>query len=197
MPAGWRRCVARFPPRSRSRPKASGIDGTQPCVAGQSWHWDGVHFRVLHPTPYFPYLGNEASCVLRIETRHGAALLTGDIGEIIERGLVRRDPDGVRAEVVMVAHHGSAGSSDPAFVAATGARHALVSSGYGNRFGHPKPTVVARWREAGAEIHDTAAGGALRVSMAATGISVETRRKAHPRLWDAVARADAGLSYRP
>jgi competence protein ComEC len=178
-------------------PEGVGIDEVSPCIAGQSWQWDGVHFRFLHPTPHFPYLGNEASCVLRIETRHGVALLTGDIGEIIERGLVRRDPDGVRADVVLVAHHGSAGSSDPAFVTATGASHALVSSGYANRFGHPKPRVVRRWREAGAEVHDTAAGGALRVSIAATGISVETRRKTQRRLWDAVARADAGLSYRP
>lgn len=178
-------------------PEGVDVDRTSPCVAGQSWQWDDVRFRFLHPTPYFPYLGNEASCVLRIETRHGAALLTGDIGEIIERELVRRDPDAVRADVVMVAHHGSAGSSDPAFVAATGARHALISSGYGNRFGHPKPRVVARWRKTGAEIHDTAIGGALRVAIGETGISVETRRKTQRRLWDAVARADAGLSYRP
>lgn len=178
-------------------PEGAGIDAASPCVAGQDWHWDGVRFRFLHPTPHFPYFGNEASCVLRIETRHGSALLTGDIGEIVERELVRRDPDAVRADVVMVAHHGSAGSSDPAFVAATGARHALISSGYGNRFGHPKPRIVARWREAGAGIHDTAVGGALRVGIGETGISVETRRKAQRRLWDAVAHADAGLSYRP
>lgn len=181
-------------------PEGAGLDGARPCVVGQSWQWDGVTFRMLHPTPYFPYLGNEASCVLRIETRHGAALLTGDIGHVIERALVHRASAELKADVVFVAHHGSAGSSEPAFVAATGARHALVSSGHGNRFGHPKPTVVARWREAGAQVHDTALGGALRVTFAAAGIGVETRRHAQPRLWDAVARstpADAGVSYGP
>ena len=38
-----------------------------------------------------------------------------------ERDLLRRDRAGVRAQVVLVAHHGSHGSSDPDFVAATGA----------------------------------------------------------------------------
>lgn len=181
-------------------PEGSGIDDARPCVAGQSWQWDGVTFRMLHPTPHFPYLGNEAGCVLRIESRHGAALLTGDIGDVIERGLVHRAPQHLRADVVFVAHHGSAGSSDPAFVAATGARHALVSTGHGNRFGHPKRSVVDRWQQAGAQLHDTARGGALRVTLAGRGVGVETRRAAQPRLWDAVARStaeDAGVSYRP
>jgi competence protein ComEC len=181
-------------------PEGSGMTDTRPCVAGQDWAWDGVTFRMLHPTPHFPYLGNEAGCVLRIETRHGAALLTGDIGHVIERALVHRAAADIRADVVFVAHHGSAGSSDPSFVAATGARHALVSSGHGNRFGHPKAAVVDRWQAAGAQVHDTARGGALRVRLAAAGIGIETRRDAQPRLWDAVARstpADAGVSYRP
>ena len=72
------------------------------------------------------------------------ALLTGDIGEVVEAMLLRRDPDALRGDVVLAAHHGSAGSSTQEFIEATGARHALVSSGAGNRFGHPKPHVVER-----------------------------------------------------
>src|SRR3546814_18983229 len=77
--------------------------------------------------------------------------------------LLRRDATALRADVVLVAHHGSSDSSDPGFVAATGAEHALVSAGHGNRFGHPKPDVVARWRQAGARVHGTADGGAQRL----------------------------------
>lgn len=198
----------RFPIGDAYAPEGSPVAGTRACVGGREWRWDGVRFRFLHPPPHFPYLGNEASCVLRIETVHGSALLTGDIGEVIERDLVRRgdlDPAAsVRAEVVLVAHHGSASASDPAFVTATAARYALVSSGHGNRFGHPKPEVMTRWREAGAESLGTSEGGALTVRLAPQGPAVETRRRAHPRLWDAARRAErasaaapAGLSYRP
>ncbi|MEG3184802.1 DNA internalization-related competence protein ComEC/Rec2 [Novilysobacter erysipheiresistens] len=189
-------------------PEGAPLVGTRPCVAGRAWQWDGVDFRFLHPPPYFPYLGNEASCVLRIQTAHGTALLTGDIGEVIERDLVRRaelEPaTSIRAEVVLVAHHGSASASDPGFIVATGARFALVSNGHGNRFGHPKADVMARWHHAGAETRVTSEGGALTVRLVPGGPAVETRRRAHPRLWDAARRtrqapaaAPAGLSYRP
>ncbi|MGO4776006.1 DNA internalization-related competence protein ComEC/Rec2, partial [Lysobacter sp. 2RAB21] len=133
---------------------------TRACSAGTAWQWDGVRLRFLHPPAHFPYLKNESSCVLRIETEHGAALLTGDIGEVVERDLVRRaaqeTAQTLHAEVVLVAHHGSGGSSDPDFVQATGARHALVSSGHGNRFGHPRADVLERWRRAGAAPRNTA-----------------------------------------
>ncbi|SDY24222.1 competence protein ComEC [Lysobacter sp. yr284] len=180
----------------------------QACEAGREWRWDGVRLRFLHPPAHFPYLRNESSCVLRIDGEHGSALLTGDIGEVVERDLVRRAAlsaaDSVRADVVVIAHHGSAESSDPAFVRATGARYAVVSSGHGNRFGHPRADVLRRWRQAGATIADTAADGALRIRLgappqgraSAAGPALESRRQTHPRLWDAARRAP-GLSYRP
>jgi competence protein ComEC len=131
-----------FPPGRSLSPAGSPVPETKPCLAGARWRWDGVEFRVLHPADGFPYLDNESSCVLRVSGAHGAALLTGDIGEVIERKLLREQPAMLRADVVLVAHHGSGGSSDPGFVAATGAKLALVSSGFGNRFHHPLPDVV-------------------------------------------------------
>lgn len=161
------------------------------CLAGQGWDWDGVRFRFLHPTPHFPYLGNEASCVLRVETAHGAALLTGDIGGVIERELVRRAPEDVRAEALFAPHHGSAGSSDPMLVAASAARHVLVSTGHGNRFGHPRPEVVARWRAAGAEVLDTAHSGAVEIRLVRDGVRLREWRRVRPRPWDAERRLRA------
>ena len=66
--------------------------------------------------------------------------------------------------MVTMAHHGSRGSSDPAFVQATGARLALVSAAHDNRFGHPNPDVVSRWERAGASVLETASGGAIRLT---------------------------------
>lgn len=175
--------AALFAPDGVALPAAS-----RGCVAGQSWRWDGVRFRFLHPPPYFPYLANESSCVLLVEGAHGKVLLTGDVGEVVERDLVRRYGVALKADVVVVPHHGSAGSSDAGFVEATAPRFALISSGHGNRFGHPKPEVVARWRRAGAETRDTAADGALRVGLRERGIHAETRRDAQRRLWDAARR---------
>jgi competence protein ComEC len=190
--AGGFPAVARaFPPKVALTPDgAPPLPQGRPCMAGSTWQWDGVRFRFLHPPLYFPYLGNNAGCVLRVESTHGAALLMADVDQVIERDLLRRDPRDVRADVVVVAHHGSNGSSDPGFVAATGARFALISAGYGNRFHHPRPEAVARWRNSGAEIFVTMDSGAQEVRLAASGTSVQARRQAQPRLWDAVHRQD-------
>lgn len=161
------------------------------CVRGQAWEWDGVRFRVLHPPAGFPYLGNESSCVLRVEAGGQAALLTGDIGRVIEQRLLRLAPADLRAELVVVPHHGSASSSSPHFVAATGARLAVFSSGHGNRFGHPRPGVVRWWRRAGAEALDTARSGAVRVWLGPAGLAVREQRRWQARHWDAEERLRA------
>lgn len=169
-------------------PPGSPVRRTRPCLAGTRWRWDGVEFHILHPPVHFPYLANESSCVLRIRTRHGAALLTGDIGEAVERGLLRLRKEELHNQVVLIPHHGSAGSSEAEFVAATGARHALASAGYANRFRHPARAVVERWQAAGAEVESTLDSGALRVRLGQDGVRVSAEREDHARLWDAVNR---------
>jgi competence protein ComEC len=169
-------------------PNGSPTPAQQICEVGKVWQWDGVKFRFLHPTPHFPYLDNESGCVLRVETAHGAALLTADIGQVVEHMLLRRAAADVRADVVLIAHHGSKGSSSAEFIAATHARLALVTTGYGNRFGHPVPAVIERWQQSGAEVLDTANSGAITVWLAADGLAVRERRVAFARLWDATRK---------
>lgn len=179
-------------------PEGAGVRGATTCRAGRSWVWDGVRFSVLHPPPHFPYLANESSCVVRVESRGGVLLLTGDIGDVIERRLVESDPRAVRADVVFAGHHGSRHSSDPAFVNATGARHVVFSTGHGNRFRHPAREVEARWRAAGAETWNTADAGAITIRLGAGRFELLAERRRRPRMWDATRNptGTAGLSYR-
>jgi competence protein ComEC len=185
------------PGRDLLAPDGSGVAGARPCIAGEEWTWDGARFVFLHPPPGFPYLANDSSCVLRVESRHGVVLLTGDISGRIEERLLADDPAAVRADVVFVAHHGSRHSSDAAFVQATGAREAVFSTGHANRFHHPNEAVAERWAAAGARLWNTADDGAVVLRLDAGGPHVSTQRAAHARLWDAARRTgtDAGLSY--
>jgi competence protein ComEC len=159
-----------------------------PCAAGQAWRWDAVDFRYLHPPPSARYVGNESSCVLRIGTPHGALLLAGDIGITVEAALLVDTP-ALRAEAVIVPHHGSAGSSSDDWVRAVSPRLAVVSAGHGNRFGHPRRDVVARWRAVDAEVLNTADSGALRIWLGRDGLQVREQRLFERRWWDAAERA--------
>ncbi len=180
---GWPAVQRGLPVVDSRAPAGAPLDVAGRLITGRGWEWDGVVFRFLHPPPHFPYLRNEASCVLRIESAHGAILLPGDIGEVVEARLLR-DPAQLRADVVVVPHHGSDGSSSAAFVAATGARVAVVAAGYGNRFGHPREAVVHRWRHHGAEVLATPGSGAVRIWLDGGGLAVRERRSWRPRLWD-------------
>ncbi|MEY4747877.1 MAG: hypothetical protein RIQ60_91 [Pseudomonadota bacterium] len=121
------------------------------CLAGQRWQWDGVDFDILHPTPRdyerhaAGYLRpNGVSCVLRIGNGRRSVLLTGDIEQPQELDLVQRAAADLRADVLLVPHHGSRTSSDELFLRAVAPRWGLVQAGHHNRYGHPATEVVER-----------------------------------------------------
>lgn len=141
------------------------VPGGEPCVRGQRWTWDGVRFEVLAPAPGegAEAKRNAASCVLRVEAAGRRVLLTGDIESPQETLLLRREGEGgLRSEVLVVPHHGSKTSSSMAFVQAVAPQVAAVQSGYLNRFGHPRPEVVARYRSVGALVLNSVDCGAWR-----------------------------------
>ncbi|WP_255362657.1 DNA internalization-related competence protein ComEC/Rec2 [Mitsuaria sp. 7] len=158
------------------------VPGGEGCRRGQRWTWDGVRFEVLWPIVEGEAGGaggagstgevsqkrkearrNAGSCVLRVEAAGRRVLLTGDIEAAQEARLVREDgEEGLRSEVLVVPHHGSRTSSTVAFVRAVEPRVAAVQSGYLNRFGHPKPDIVARYLAADVLLLNTVDCGAWR-----------------------------------
>lgn len=136
----------------------------RPCLAGQRWTWDGVVFEMLHPRAQdMPFLDrpNMLSCVLRIGAGPRAVLLAGDIERLQELALVMRAPaPALRADVLLVPHHGSKTSSSDALLDAVAPRIALVQAGYRNRFGHPAAEVVERYRLRDIDLFESAHCGA-------------------------------------
>lgn len=103
-----------------------------------------LRFHVLGPQRGGSGNDNDRSLVLAVEAEGRRLLFTGDVERRAELALVSRDPEALRCDLLKVAHHGSATSSSAAFLAAARPRLALLSSGAGNRFGHPAPAVLAR-----------------------------------------------------
>ncbi len=71
------------------------------CGDGESWEWDGVRFRLLHPladdyTRKLPT--NAMSCVLKIDSPHGTVLIPGDLEGAAEAALLARHGADVRAD---------------------------------------------------------------------------------------------------
>lgn len=160
------------------------IAGSRACLQGERWEWDGIEFEVLHPPPTLPYLGNESSCVIRIDGPGGSVLIPGDIGTVIEERLIREQPRKLDVDLLIAGHHGSAGSSSAAFLALTSADSVWYSAGYRNRFGFPRDEVRRRVAAAGAGQWNTAESGALsRRFEAGSDASTTGQRAAVPRWW--------------
>jgi competence protein ComEC len=147
------------------------------CGDGQQWTWDGVSFSVLHPTPlHFDDARakpNDLSCVVRIDSPYGSALLTGDLEARGEAELVQKGAR-LEADVLVVPHHGSRTSSSVAFIAAVAPDVAVFTPGYRNRFGHPRADVVERYALFGSTLHRTDYDGAVTFRFA-PGASREPR----------------------
>ena len=158
---------------------------TRRCAAGSAWQWDGVNFEFLHPDPEIKAVRrNDLSCVLRVTTEGGSMLLTGDIERQAENALIQKTKS-LRADVLLVPHHGSRTSSTPEFIAAVAPRWAVVPVGYRSRFGHPSGEVLERYRAEGAHILRTDLDGAVQIRLMNKGIQVNTERHSTPRYWRA------------
>lgn len=150
------------------------------CSAGQHWQWDGVRFEMLWPDPGpLDDKTNDHCCVLRVSRvsaqpsstlRDGAndemaALLTADIEAPVERILLDRSREALRAQVLMVAHHGSRTSSSEPFIDAVSPSVAIFQVGYLNRFHHPNAGVYARYKARAIALARSDWDGATRVDV--------------------------------
>jgi competence protein ComEC len=138
------------------------------CRAGDGWDWSGVSFRFLHPADG-AYQGNNASCVLRIETGGRSILLTGDIESRVERVLARTLGAGLASDVLVAGHHGSATSTHPEFLDAVTPGLVLFASGYANQFGFPVREVRERVAARGIPMLDTGLVGAISLRLLPDG----------------------------
>ncbi|WP_025598729.1 ComEC/Rec2 family competence protein [Burkholderia sp. WSM2230] len=124
-----------------------------------------------------------------------AALLTADIEAPAERMLLSRDREMLRAQVLVVPHHGSKTSSTEPFLDSIDPLVALFQVGYRNRFHHPSAGVLARYSARHIELGRSDADGAVRVfvdpyfatregpSARDAALTVERYRDTHRRYW--------------
>jgi competence protein ComEC len=113
-------------------------------VAGDEIDWSGTRIRVLSPPADWqpkPQPKNDDSLALLIGYGDTRALLAGDLEKKMERFVATESP---RAELLKVAHHGSATSTTPELLAAVQPHFAVISAGYQNSFGHPRKVVLDR-----------------------------------------------------
>lgn len=182
---GARAVLAAFPAATAlGGEPARGPIPLKQCVAGQHWRWDGVDFRMLSPVTPVLVHGNDAGCVLLVSGADGRLLLPADTSAVVEPRIAVAVGRGGPL-VLVVPHHGSKTSSSETYLRALQPRFAIASAGYRNRFGHPAPLIVARYRQLRIPLLATFDTGAVRIAFlpAAPPRIISQERTRQSRYW--------------
>ncbi len=128
---------------------------------GESFEMGGANVRILAPVEQ-PDIQlarpNDTSLVMKVSYKATSALLEGD-AERKEESLVSQEEP--HAELLKVAHHGSATSTAEDFLAAVHPRFAVISVGARNSYGHPRKEVLDRLAERKIGTYRTDTSGAV------------------------------------
>ncbi|MBA2552500.1 MAG: ComEC/Rec2 family competence protein [Geodermatophilaceae bacterium] len=157
-------------PRVRAAATRAGVP-IETAGVGQVRSVAGVDIEVLAPDRASSGTRsdlNNSSLVLMVSSAGLRVLCTGDIEVDAQRALTH-GPVELTADVLKVAHHGSA-YQDLAFLDAVDASVAVISVGADNDYGHPSPDLVAQLRGLGMRVLRTDTDGAV-----AIGIGAEER----------------------
>lgn len=128
-----------------------------------------VFLYCLHPEKsYIAASANEYSTVLHLSYKDFDMLLTGDLEEVGEAKLIKKELPEI--DVLKVAHHGSRFSSCDEFLDKTKPRLAIISCGLNNSYGHPHKDTLDRLKSRNIKTYRTDKNGA--VSLKTDGISV-------------------------
>ena len=172
--AGFAAVIPTFRPRELWLPEGIVKEEIQPLLsnasrydvkilyrkAGDTFSYGGAQIRVLAPDPDFPVRvahRNDESLVMKISYGKTSALLEADAEKGTERLVASEHP---QADVLKVAHHGSATSSEPEILDAVHPRFAVISVGVRNVYHHPRQEVLERLQQANVITYRTDTDGA-------------------------------------
>jgi competence protein ComEC len=129
--------------------------------AGDNLEIGGANVAILAPprdAEAHPSRPNDESLVMKISYGSTSALLEGDAEKKTEKQVAQENP---QADVLKVAHHGSATSTIPELLAAVHPHFAVISVGTRNVYGHPRREVLDRLAEGHVFTYRTDMDGAV------------------------------------
>lgn len=83
---------------------------------------------------------NDTSVVLTVSKKDKGILFLGDLSKDFQDEL--KFPEGLKIEIVKIAHHGSKDAISADLIDTLGPKYAIISSGWDNPFGHPAAATI-------------------------------------------------------
>jgi competence protein ComEC len=134
---------------------------THELRSGDGLRLGAAQVNVLAPLPSYqpgPSPANNDSMVLRVVYGQTSVLLEGDAEAPVEEAMLSEA--GLASTLLKVGHHGSVSSTTPEFLARVAPKWAVISCGLRNRFGHPRPEILAELEQSHVRTFSTDIHGA-------------------------------------
>jgi competence protein ComEC len=129
---------------------------------------DGVSVECIWPprdlaisAPVIDDYKNRYSLAFMVRFGSNAVLVTSDIDTLAERQLAASYGFSLMSDIVVVPHHGSAGSVDPVFYGYVNPSVAVISFGANNPYGHPAKNVLDLLFQMRVQLFETATEGTV------------------------------------
>ena len=148
-----------------------GLQVEVPAV-GTMWPLGGATVTMLGPVAQYSDT-NDTSIVLRIDYGSTSFLLTGDMEKTAETDLVNSGAN-LRADVLLVGHHGSSTSTSYLFLNAVLPEMGIISCGVNNKYGHPHEETLSILRDAGVDVYRTDLQGTITIGSDGQNYTVGT-----------------------
>jgi competence protein ComEC len=153
---------------------------------GQTRAFGDVNLEVLHPGPSFISEdrddANDASIVVRLTYGNKRFLFTGDAEEAAWRQMIEASRNGLRADLLKAAHHGSSNGTTDYVLDAVRPEFVTISCAIGNDYHHPHPRVARLLQERQSQIkpYRTDLQGTITATCDGNSIEMSTERQVAP-----------------
>ena len=142
---------------------------------GDSFELGSCTLKMLGPLSYGHEEENDDSLVFRLTCGKTHMLFMGDATEKEEADILENNRS-LRADVLVVGHHGSRTSSSEAFLKKVSPSYALISVGADNDYGHPADETLERLEKAGCQVLRTDLKGSIAVSSDGNALTLQTEK---------------------
>ena len=146
------------------------------AVAGDEYAMDSFSFKILGPLREYEKL-NDCSVVVMAYYGENRFLFTGDIEGAAETDLSAVYGDGLSADVLKVAHHGSASSTMTAFLKCVQPKVAVILCSKDNPYEHPNDVTLSKLDDFGVEYYTTSMFGTVIIESDGSRYRVFTEKK--------------------
>lgn len=152
--------------------KNKGLAITNPVV-GTKYTLGGAEFTILAPNKDYGDELNNYSVGIRIVYGNNSFVFTGDAEEEAERDIIATGLE-LKADVLKLGHHGSSTSTSNQFLKAVSPKHAVITCGKDNDYGHPHRETMTKISNM--EVYRTDEQGSIIATSDGTNITWNTKK---------------------